>query len=150
MGYNRPRHKARILKPLVLSSSSQAKISDSHTLNRSFHHFVRNRVDNRSFSLEESMQRSCRSLSRFLASNRGFCTTSKGSGNDKIVASVLFERLPVVIPKIDPSSTVFKNSHENSVIITHVDIVMKSCSFRWRQQFRRAYPEEFLKKSDAR
>ncbi|KAL4563785.1 hypothetical protein LXL04_027831 [Taraxacum kok-saghyz] len=48
------------------------------------------------------MQRSCRSLSRFLASNRGLYTSSKGSGNDKIVASVLFERLPVVIPKIDP------------------------------------------------
>ncbi|KAL4562663.1 hypothetical protein LXL04_026692 [Taraxacum kok-saghyz] len=79
------------------------------------------------------MQRSCRSLSRFLASNRGFCTSSKGSGNDKIVASVLFERLPVVIPKIDP-----------------VVYGFQEFSFRWRQQFRRAYPEEFLKKSDAR
>lgn len=48
------------------------------------------------------MQRSSRILSRFLPSNRGYCTSSKGSENDKIVASVLFERLPVVIPKIDP------------------------------------------------
>ncbi|KAL4563783.1 hypothetical protein LXL04_027829 [Taraxacum kok-saghyz] len=79
------------------------------------------------------MQRSCRSLSRFLASNRGFCTSSKGYGNDKIVAYVLFERLPVVIPKIDP-----------------VVYGFQEFSFRWRQQFRRAYPEEFLKKSDAR
>ncbi|CAH1447873.1 unnamed protein product [Lactuca virosa] len=79
------------------------------------------------------MQRSSRILSRFLASNRGYCTSSKGSENDKIVASVLFERLPVVIPKIDP-----------------VVYGFQEFSFRWRQQFRRAYPEEFLKKSDAR
>ncbi|KAL4563781.1 hypothetical protein LXL04_027827 [Taraxacum kok-saghyz] len=79
------------------------------------------------------MQRSCRSLSRFLASNRGFCTSSKGSRNDKIVASVLFERLSVVIPKIDA-----------------VVYGFQEFSFRWRQQFRRAYPEEFLQKSDAR
>ncbi|KAL7590873.1 uncharacterized protein LOC111894550 [Lactuca sativa] len=79
------------------------------------------------------MQRSSRILSRFLPSNRGYCTSSKGSENDKIVASVLFERLPVVIPKIDP-----------------VVYGFQEFSFRWRQQFRRAYPEEFLKKSDAR
>ncbi|KAL4563769.1 hypothetical protein LXL04_027814 [Taraxacum kok-saghyz] len=79
------------------------------------------------------MQRSCRSLSTFLSSNRGFCTSSKAFINDKIVASVLFERLPVVIPKIDP-----------------VVYGFQEFSFRWRQQFRRAYPEEFLKKSDAR
>lgn len=81
------------------------------------------------------MQRSCRSLSQFLVSNRAFCTstTTKGVDNDKIVASVLFERLPVVIPKIDP-----------------VVYAFQEFSFHWRQQFRRAYPEEFLKKSDAR
>ncbi|KVH89069.1 39S ribosomal protein L46, mitochondrial [Cynara cardunculus var. scolymus] len=80
------------------------------------------------------MHRSCRGLARFVISNRGFCTSSsKGAGNDKIVASVLFERLPVVIPKIDPAVYVFQEF-----------------SFRWRQQFRRAYPEEFLKKSDTR
>ena len=54
------------------------------------------------------MQRSCRGLARFVISNRGFCTSSKGAANDKIVASVLFERLPVVIPKIDPSVYVFQ------------------------------------------
>lgn len=87
------------------------------------------------------MLRSCSRtslLSRLVASssssNRGFCTT-KGGGveNEKIVASVLFERLPVVIPQIDP-----------------VVYAFQEFSFRWRQQFRRAYPEEFLKKSDAR
>ncbi|KAL8208072.1 hypothetical protein R6Q57_007484 [Mikania cordata] len=79
------------------------------------------------------MQRSCRSLSRFLVSYRGFCSSTKGADNEKILASVLFERLPVVIPKIDP-----------------VVYAFQEFSFRWRQQFRRAYPEEFLKKSDAR
>lgn len=43
------------------------------------------------------MRRSLMWLARPLVSTRGFCTIS-----DKIVASVLFERLPVVIPKIDP------------------------------------------------
>lgn len=81
------------------------------------------------------MQRSFRSLPvRFVVSNRGFCKTTKSvDNNEKIVASVLFERLPVVIPKIDP-----------------VVYAFQEFSFRWRQQFRRAYPEEFLKKSDAR
>ncbi|KAK9076385.1 hypothetical protein SSX86_004719 [Deinandra increscens subsp. villosa] len=79
------------------------------------------------------MQRSCRSLSRLLVSQRGFCTSTKGADTEKLVASVLFERLPVVIPKIDPLVYGFQEF-----------------SFRWRQQFRRAYPEEFLKKSDAR
>ncbi|CAK9152172.1 unnamed protein product [Ilex paraguariensis] len=76
------------------------------------------------------MQRSCTSLTQSLRRTRGFCT-SKNS--DKIVASVLFERLPIVIPKIDPAIYVFQEF-----------------SFRWRQQYRRAYPDEFLKKSDAR
>ena len=39
-----------------------------------------------------------RSLLRPLLTRRGFSTRS----SEKIVASVLFERLPVVIPKIDP------------------------------------------------
>ncbi|MBA0692927.1 hypothetical protein Goarm_022694, partial [Gossypium armourianum] len=38
-----------------------------------------------------------RSLVRPFMGVRGFSSTSK-----KIVASVLFERLPVVIPKLDP------------------------------------------------
>nr|XP_043621572.1 39S ribosomal protein L46, mitochondrial [Erigeron canadensis] len=90
------------------------------------------------------MQRSCKknlfSLIRYSASsssNRGFCTStttkSVDNNNEKIVASVLFERLPVIIPQIDP-----------------VVYAFQEFSFRWRQQFRRAYPEEFLKKSDAR
>ncbi|MCI52609.1 39s ribosomal protein L46 mitochondrial-like-like, partial [Trifolium medium] len=37
------------------------------------------------------------SLIRPLLTRRGFSTSS-----EKMVASVLFERLPVVIPKIDP------------------------------------------------
>lgn len=43
------------------------------------------------------MRRSLTSLVRPLAGARGFSTSS-----EKIVASVLFERLPVVIPQIDP------------------------------------------------
>ncbi|PSS24232.1 54S ribosomal protein [Actinidia chinensis var. chinensis] len=68
-------------------------------------------------------------LGRSLTAARGFCP----SNSDKIVASVLFERLPVVIPKIDP-----------------VVYAFQEFSFRWGQQFRRQYPDEFLKKSDAR
>ncbi|KAK9157184.1 hypothetical protein Scep_003758 [Stephania cephalantha] len=60
---------------------------------------------------------------------RRFSTTS----SESIVASVLFERLPVVIPKIDP-----------------VVYAFQEFSFRWGQQYRRKYPEEVLSKSDAR
>ncbi|KAK9669438.1 hypothetical protein RND81_13G130100 [Saponaria officinalis] len=52
---------------------------------------------------------------------------------DKIVASVVFERLPVVIPKIDPILYAFQEF-----------------SFRWKQQFRREYPDEFYKKYESR
>ncbi|XP_059634270.1 uncharacterized protein LOC132276716 [Cornus florida] len=75
------------------------------------------------------MQRSCTTLARSLISTRGFCT----SNSDKIVASVLFERLPVVVPKIDP-----------------VVYAFQEFSFRWGQQYRRVYPDKFLHKSDAR
>ncbi|KAK2995834.1 hypothetical protein RJ640_006173 [Escallonia rubra] len=75
------------------------------------------------------MQRLCAKLARSLVPARGFCT----SNSDKIVASVLFERLPVVIPKIDP-----------------VIYAFQEFSFRWGQQFRREYPDQFLKKSDTR
>ncbi|AAF63174.1 T5E21.12 [Arabidopsis thaliana] len=57
-----------------------------------------------------------------LESRRGFCTSS-----DKIVASVLFERLRVVIPKPDPAVYAFQEF-----------------KFNWQQQFRRRYPDEFL------
>eukprot|EP00262_Sarcandra_glabra_P011057 TRINITY_DN26755_c0_g1_i1.p1 TRINITY_DN26755_c0_g1~~TRINITY_DN26755_c0_g1_i1.p1 ORF type:complete len:231 (-),score=36.19 TRINITY_DN26755_c0_g1_i1:277-969(-) len=60
---------------------------------------------------------------------RGFCT----SQSDKIVAAVLFERLPVVTPKIDPAIYAFEEF-----------------SFRWRQQYRRIYPNDLLGRSDAR
>ncbi|GAU41712.1 hypothetical protein TSUD_349730 [Trifolium subterraneum] len=68
------------------------------------------------------------SLIRPLLTRRGFSTSS-----EKLVASVLFERLPVVIPKIDPIVYAF---HE--------------FSFQWRQQYQRRYPDEFLDRSDAR
>lgn len=67
---------------------------------------------------------------------RGFCSSAPAAAaaaNDKIVASVLFERLPLVVPKIDP-----------------VVYAFQEFSFRWNQQYRREYPEKFLKKSDAR
>ncbi|XP_055813459.1 uncharacterized protein LOC129882965 [Solanum dulcamara] len=77
------------------------------------------------------MQRCCSSASasRSVISKRWFSS----SNNDKIVASVLFERLPVVVPKIDPTVYAFQEF-----------------SFRWRQLYRREYPESFLKKSDTR
>ncbi|XP_041026575.1 39S ribosomal protein L46, mitochondrial-like isoform X2 [Juglans microcarpa x Juglans regia] len=74
------------------------------------------------------MQRSLTSLARPLVIARGFCTSP-----EKIVASVLFERLPVVIPKIDP-----------------VVYAFQEFSFRSRQQYRRRYPDELLDKSNSR
>ncbi|PHU22031.1 hypothetical protein BC332_07138 [Capsicum chinense] len=73
------------------------------------------------------MQRYCSSAGRSVIRKRWFSS----SNNAKIVASVLFERLPVVVPKIDPTVYAFQEF-----------------SFRWRQQYRREYPESFLKKSD--
>lgn len=46
---------------------------------------------------------------------------------------MLFERLPVVIPKIDP-----------------VVYAFQEFSFRWRQQYRRKYPDEIFKRSEER
>ncbi|XP_047310497.1 54S ribosomal protein L17, mitochondrial [Impatiens glandulifera] len=60
-------------------------------------------------------------------------TFSTSTAHDQIVASVLFERLPVVIPKIDPVLYAFQDF-----------------SFQWRQQYRKPYPDEFLNKSEAR
>ncbi|KAG7027644.1 hypothetical protein SDJN02_11659 [Cucurbita argyrosperma subsp. argyrosperma] len=68
------------------------------------------------------------SLTGQLVKRRGFSTNS-----EKIVASVLFERLPVVIPKIDP-----------------VVYAFQEFKFRWQQQYRRRYPDEFLDKANAR
>ncbi|PHT38741.1 hypothetical protein CQW23_22314 [Capsicum baccatum] len=75
------------------------------------------------------MQRYRSSAGRSMICKRWFSS----SNNAKIVASVLFERLPVVVPKIDPTVYAFQEF-----------------SFRWRQQYRREYPESFLKKSDTR
>ncbi|GKU96831.1 hypothetical protein SLEP1_g10023 [Rubroshorea leprosula] len=74
------------------------------------------------------MRRSLASAARQLAGTRGFC-----SKPEKIVASVLFERLPVVLPKIDP-----------------VVYAFQEFSFRWRQQYRRRYPDEFLDMSKSK
>ncbi|CAN1297540.1 39S ribosomal protein L46, mitochondrial [Linum perenne] len=74
------------------------------------------------------MRRSLALLPRRLLTTREFSTSS-----EKIVASVLFERLPVVIPKIDP-----------------VVYAFQEFSFRWRQQYSRRYPDEFLNKSNSR
>ncbi|CAK7324079.1 unnamed protein product [Dovyalis caffra] len=73
------------------------------------------------------MRRSLTLLAQSLVTKRGFCTKP-----EKIVASVLFERLPVVVPKIDP-----------------VVYAFQEFSFRWRQQYRRRYPDEFLDKSSS-
>ncbi|KAA0057556.1 54S ribosomal protein L17 [Cucumis melo var. makuwa] len=73
------------------------------------------------------MQRSL-SFASQLVKRRGFSTNS-----EKIVANVLFERLPIVIPKIDPVVYAFTEFR-----------------FRWQQQYRRKYPDEFLDKADAR
>ncbi|KAL6596666.1 hypothetical protein ACP70R_047309 [Stipagrostis hirtigluma subsp. patula] len=76
-------------------------------------------------------------LLRSLRQQRGFSSAAApaaAAGDDgKIVASVLFERLPVVIPKIHP-----------------VIYAFQEFSFRWRQQYRRQYPDEVLGKADAR
>ncbi|XP_020273854.1 39S ribosomal protein L46, mitochondrial-like [Asparagus officinalis] len=72
------------------------------------------------------MRRSAVSL---LRSRRDFSTSSSYN----IVASVLFERLPVVIPKIDP-----------------VVYAFQEFSLRWQQQYRRKYADDVLGKGDAR
>ncbi|TVU11553.1 hypothetical protein EJB05_45146 [Eragrostis curvula] len=76
-------------------------------------------------------------LLRSLQRPRGFSSSAAApaakADDGKIVASVLFERLPVVIPKIHP-----------------VIYAFQEFSFRWRQQYRRQYPEEVLGKADAR
>ncbi|PON91153.1 Peptidase [Trema orientale] len=75
-----------------------------------------------------TMRRTLRSLIGPVSGQRGFSTNS-----EKIVASVLFERLPVVVPKIDP-----------------VVYAFQEFSFRWQQQYRRRYPDELLDKSNSR
>ncbi|PKA60323.1 hypothetical protein AXF42_Ash008382 [Apostasia shenzhenica] len=67
------------------------------------------------------------------ARSRAFCSPAASASEEKIVAAVLFERLPVVIPKIDPVVYAF---HEFSL--------------RWGQLYRRKYPDEVLGKGEAR
>uniref|UniRef100_M1ATL4 DECOY n=1 Tax=Solanum tuberosum TaxID=4113 RepID=M1ATL4_SOLTU len=50
------------------------------------------------------MQRCCSSAGRSAIGKRWFSS----SNNDKIVASVLFERLPVVVPTINPTVYAFQ------------------------------------------
>ncbi|XP_078165872.1 decoy [Carex rostrata] len=71
------------------------------------------------------------SLSRSIGTpiRRGF--SSSGHQPEKLVAAVLFERLPVVVPKIDP-----------------VVYAFNEFSFQWRQQYRRKYPDEVLEKAN--
>lgn len=64
--------------------------------------------------------------------SRAFSTAASASEKG-IVASVLFERLPVVVPKIDP-----------------VVYAFQEFSYRWTQQYRRKYPDEVLGKADTR
>ncbi|XP_020584303.1 uncharacterized protein LOC110027288 isoform X3 [Phalaenopsis equestris] len=78
------------------------------------------------------MRRSATSLFRSLGS-RKFSSTAASASHDQIVAAVLFERLPVVIPKIDPIVYAFQEF-----------------SLRWGQQYRRKYPDEVLGKGEAR
>ncbi|XP_062233024.1 uncharacterized protein LOC133930403 [Phragmites australis] len=74
-----------------------------------------------------------RSLGRPRGSSFSAAAPAAERDDGKIVASVLFERLPVVIPKIHP-----------------VVYAFQEFSFRWRQQYRRQYPDEVLGKADAR
>ncbi|CAN7021256.1 unnamed protein product [Brassica oleracea var. botrytis] len=72
-----------------------------------------------------------KALRYILSRLRGYCTSSS---SEKMVASVLFERLRVVIPKPDPTVYAFQEFKGCCSI----------CRFNWQQQFRRRYPDEFL------
>ncbi|XP_020704991.1 39S ribosomal protein L46, mitochondrial isoform X2 [Dendrobium catenatum] len=78
------------------------------------------------------MRRSATSLLRSLGS-RSFSSPATSALQEKIIAAVLFERLPVVIPKIDP-----------------VVYAFQEFSLRWGQQYRRKYPDEVLGRGEAR
>ncbi|KAI0511947.1 hypothetical protein KFK09_012581 [Dendrobium nobile] len=78
------------------------------------------------------MRRSVTYLLRSLGS-RSFSSPATSASQEKIIAAVLFERLPVVIPKIDP-----------------VVYAFQEFSLRWGQQYRRKYPDEVLGRGEAR
>ncbi|KAM0903073.1 hypothetical protein ACQ4PT_018879 [Festuca glaucescens] len=69
----------------------------------------------------------------FSSSSSPSPSAAAAGADGKIVASVVFERLPVVIPKINP-----------------VVYAFQEFSFRWRQQYRRKYPDDVLGKAEAR
>lgn len=105
---------------------------------------------------------------------RGFSSSptpaaaAKEGADGKIVASVVFERLPVVIPKIHPVVYAFQEfSYSRSARLSSSFAAPAVCSlgwcrpprgvwflplarFRWRQQYRRQYPDDVLGKADAR
>lgn len=69
-----------------------------------------------------------------VVNGRAVSTSSPdASPDDKIIAAVVVERLPVVLPDMAPPVNAFE-----------------SFSFEWRQQFRREYPQEFLDISSSR
>jgi len=63
------------------------------------------------------------SLVRPLLMRRGFST-----GSEKMVASVLFERLPVVIPKIDPNVYVFEEFSYVLFLLSFSFLLILLCS----------------------
>ncbi|KAH9313253.1 hypothetical protein KI387_028288, partial [Taxus chinensis] len=56
-------------------------------------------------------------------------TTTAPEIDEKIVSAVVFERLPVILPRLDPTAAKFQEY-----------------SFQWQHQYRRQYPNEFLQK----
>ncbi|KAK1272511.1 hypothetical protein QJS04_geneDACA007852 [Acorus gramineus] len=78
------------------------------------------------------MRRSPVALFQYLKS-RGFCSSRTNNGDEKLVTAVLFERLPVVLPKINPAIYAFEEF-----------------SLRWNNLFRRKFPDEVLSRSEAR
>jgi hypothetical protein len=63
------------------------------------------------------------SLVRPLLMRRGFSTSS-----EKMVASVLFERLPVVIPKIDPNVYAFQEFSYVLFLLSFSFLLILLCS----------------------
>ncbi|XP_057835736.2 uncharacterized protein LOC131046091 isoform X1 [Cryptomeria japonica] len=56
-------------------------------------------------------------------------TTQVSEIDENIVSAVVFERLPVILPRLDPALEKFQQF-----------------SFQWQHQYRRIYPDEFLQK----
>lgn len=56
-------------------------------------------------------------------------TTQASEMDENVVSAVVFERLPVILPRLDPALEKFQQF-----------------SFQWQHQYRRQYPDEFLQK----